>query len=177
MKKDLVMRKTAVYPGSFDPLTLGHLDVIERAQNLFEKTVILVAKSYDKNPLFSVDERTDMVQESVLKFGDKVQVVSWGGLTVDFMKENQISTIVRGVRSSVDFRMEQTLANVNAELFSSCETVLLCCRPQFRDLSSRLVKEIASHGGELSKFVPDHVKSAIENKIQTRKKVMSDETF
>lgn len=164
--------RTAVYPGSFDPLTLGHLDIIDRAQVFFDKVYILVAKSFDKKPLFSVEERSEMVKIAVEKFGDQVEVVEWGGLTVDFMKEYKVSTIVRGVRSSVDFRMEQTLANVNNELFSDCETMLLCCRPQFRDLSSRLVKEIAMHGGELSKFVPAHVEKAIKEKInkqQTRK--------
>lgn len=160
--------KTAVYPGSFDPLTLGHLDIIDRAQVFFDKVYILVAKSFDKKPMFSSEERSEMMRQAVEKFGDHVEVIEWGGLTVDFMKEYKVQNIVRGVRSSVDFRMEQTLANVNTELFSDCETVLLCCRPQFRDLSSRLVKEIAVHEGELSKFVPPHVEKAIKQKISDK---------
>lgn len=157
--------KKAVYPGSFDPLTNGHLDVIERAQNFFDKLYILVAKSFDKKPLFSANERINLIKEAVSKFEGDIEVVEWSGLTVDFMKEHKIECIVRGIRSSDDFRMEQTLANVNHELYPECETMLLCCRPQFRDVSSRLVKEIAMYGGDVNKFVPVNVEKALTVKM------------
>lgn len=163
--------KTAVYPGSFDPLTNGHLDIIKRAQNFFDKVYILIAKSFDKNSFFCIEERVMLIQQSVsdFKFKDtnKIEVVEWSSLTVDFVKEYKVDCIVRGVRSSVDFRMEQTLANVNYELFPDCETLLLCCMPQFRDVSSRLVKEIAQHNGDLSKFVPKHVEKKLFLKMKT----------
>ena len=158
--------KTAVYPGSFDPITNGHLDVIERAQSFFDKLYILTAHSFDKSPLFSIEERLGLIEKSTAPFKSKVEVVTWSGLTVDFVKEHKVDCIVRGVRSSVDFRAEQTLANVNHELYSDCETLLLCCRPAYRDLSSRLVKEIAHHGGNIDKFVPEHVSQALKFKFK-----------
>lgn len=158
--------KTAVYPGSFDPLTNGHLDVIVRAQDFFDKLFVLVAKSFDKNPLFTSEERVEMIKASLKSYGDSIEVVEWSGLTVDFVKEYKVDCIVRGVRSSMDFRMEQSLANINRELLADCETLLLCCRPEFRDVSSRLVKEIAGHQGDVSKFVPEHVRKALVAKMK-----------
>jgi len=156
--------KTAVYPGSFDPITKGHLDVVERAQSFFDKLYILVAHSFDKSPLFTQQERLELIQQTTSGFKGPIEIVSWSGLTVDFVKQNQIDCVIRGVRSSSDFRAEQTLANVNYELYSGCETLLLCCRPEYRYLSSRLVKEIASHGGDISKFVSPCVAEALQKK-------------
>lgn len=163
--------KTAVYPGSFDPITNGHLDVVERAQSFFDKLYILVAHSFDKKSLFSTEERVALIKGATSKFSGKIEIVSWSGLTVDFVKQNKIDCIVRGVRSTVDFRAEQTLANVNYELHSDCETVLLCCRPAYRDLSSRLVKEIAHHGGDIEKFVPVQVSRELKLKYQNIKNI------
>jgi pantetheine-phosphate adenylyltransferase len=161
--------KTAVYPGSFDPITNGHLDIIGRAQDLFDKLIILVAKSHEKKPLFSIEERVEMAKAAVEKYGDRVEVAQWGGLTTDYAREKKISCIVRGVRSSVDFRLEQTLANLNYELFPECETLLLCCRAEYRDVSSRVVKEIALHGGPIAKFVPSSVETALTQKLKNQK--------
>lgn len=157
--------KIAVYPGSFDPPTLGHLDVMFRAEKFFDKLYILVGKSYDKNPLFDFEERIEMLKSCLETTEPKFEVVSWSGLTIDFMKKYEVDCIVRGVRSSVDFRAEQTIANVNSELYESCETMLFCCRPEFRDLSSRIVKEVASHSGDISKFVTPLVEKKIKEKI------------
>lgn len=161
--------EAAVYPGSFDPLTNGHLDVIKRAQGFFDTLYVLVAKSFDKKSLFSAEERLKLIKESVSEFDEKIKVVEWSGLTVDFAKEHDVKYIVRGVRSSVDFRMEQTLANINHELYPGCETLLLCCRPEFRDVSSRLVKEIAMYDGKtrsLDKFVPANVQKALTERMK-----------
>jgi len=163
--------KTAVYPGSFDPITNGHLDVVERAQSFFDKLYILVAHSFDKSPLFTTEERIELIKKSTQVFSDRIEIVSWSGLTVDFVKKNKIDCIIRGVRSTVDFRTERTLANVNYELYSECETILFCCRPVYRDLSSRMVKEIAHHGGEIGKFVPVHVAKALKLKYEQRNKI------
>ena len=160
--------KTAVYPGSFDPLTNGHLDVIERAQSFFDKLYILVAHSIDKSPLFTTDERLEMIKSATKPFQGKVEVKAWSGLTVDFVEENNIRAIIRGVRSSEDFRAEQTLANVNYTLRPECETLLFCCRPEYKDISSRLVKEIAYHGGGVEKFVPEHISAALTSKFKLR---------
>lgn len=157
--------KTAVYPGSFDPVTFGHLDVIKRAQNFFDKLYILVAVSFEKKPLFNAEERALMLKDLV---NENVEVIIWDGLTADFVKEKNVDCIIRGVRSSVDFRMEQTLANVNLELNEKCETLLFCCRPEYRDVSSRLVKEIASHGGSVEKFVPENVLEKLSLKINNK---------
>ncbi len=167
--------RTAVYPGSFDPLTNGHLDVIKRAQSFFDKLYVLVAKSFDKKPLFSIEERIKLIQDSISSFNENIEVVEWSGLTVDFAKKHEAGCIIRGVRSSVDFRMEQTLANINYELSPDCETLLLCCRPEFRDVSSRLVKEIAMYderSRNLDKFVPVNVQKALLEKM---KKIRNDE--
>jgi pantetheine-phosphate adenylyltransferase len=158
--------KTAVYPGSFDPITNGHLDIVGRAHKFFDKLYVLVARSYDKTGLFTVEERLELIKESVASFSGKIEIVEWSGLTTDFVKQNDVSCIIRGVRSSVDFRTEQTLANINHELYESCETLLLCCRPEYRDVSSRLVKEIAMHNGKLNKFVPNHVAEALIKKCR-----------
>jgi len=154
--------KTAVYPGSFDPPTKGHVDVIERASRFFDHLYVLVAESFDKNPVFSAEERKKMLEKSLPKStASKIEVVIWEGLTVNFLKERKVDGIIRGVRSTVDFRDEQTLANINSKLYDDCETLLFCCRPEYRDVSSRIVKEVAKHGGDLDEFVPDYVKQKL----------------
>ena len=153
--------KTAVYPGSFDPPTKGHIDVIERAARFFDHLYVLVAESYDKNPMFSAEERKKMLQEALPPSSSKIEIIIWEGLTVNFVKERGVDGIIRGVRSTVDFRDEQTLANINSKLYKNCETLLFCCRPEYRDVSSRIVKEVAKHGGDLDEFVPNYVKQKL----------------
>lgn len=158
--------KTAVYPGSFDPLTQGHLDIIKRASFFFDKVYILLAESFEKKPLFTLEERQNLLKESLAEEGiEGVEVLSSSGLTVDFMKTHKVDCIVRGVRSSVDFRAEQTLANINSKLYVDCETVLFCSRPEFRDVSSSVVKEVAKHGGDLTMFVPKCVEKKLKEKF------------
>ncbi len=162
--------KRGVYPGSFDPLTNGHIDIIERGHKFFDKLYILVAKPFDKVPLFTVKERVKFIQEAVANLSllnrDRIHVIGWPGLTIDFVKEYKVNCILRGVRSFIDFSREQTLANVNYELSSHCETLLLCCRPEFGNLSSKLVKEIVMHKGSVLKFVPKHIEEALVLKME-----------
>lgn len=158
--------KSAVYPGSFDPPTNGHLDIILRAEKFFDKLYILVAKSYEKSSLFSAEERVSLLKEVLGSKSEKVEILFWSGLTVDFVKKFEVDCIVRGVRSSVDFRAEQTLANVNHKLYKGCETLLFCCLPEYRDVSSRMVKEIATYGGVLDAFVPKSIEEALKNKLR-----------
>lgn len=158
--------KTAVYPGSYDPLTIGHLDIIKRASFFFDKLYVLVAESFDKTPLFSLEERLHFIKESLKESGvEGVEVTSFSGLTVDFVRSHHIDCIVRGVRSSVDFRAEQTLANINSKLYVDCETLLFCSRPEYRDVSSSVAKEVAKHGGDLSSFVPNSVIKKLKEKF------------
>ena len=160
--------KTAAYPGSFDPPTKGHIDVIERAACFFDYLYVLVAESYDKNPMFNAKERKKMLEEALFhkSAASKIEVVIWSDLTVNFVKEHKVNGIIRGVRSTVDFRDEQTLANINSKLYKNCETLLFCCRPEYRDVSSRIVKEVAKHGGDLDEFVPDYVRQKLLEKYK-----------
>ena len=148
------MRK-AIYAGSFDPITLGHLDIIERISAQFDEIIVLVADSLSKDYLFQVNERVKMIQESV---SDKnVRVASTDGLLVDYAKHNKISTIVRGIRAISDFEYEFAMANINRTLAPEIETMIVFTRPEYSFLASRMVKEVASHGGPLDKMVPPNV--------------------
>jgi len=161
--------KTAVYPGSFDPPTRGHLDVINRAGQFFDHLYVLVAESFNKNTMFSAEERKLMLETSLSDTkGSKIEVVIWSGLTVNFLKEKKADGIIRGVRSAVDFRDEQTLANINSKLYKNCETLLFCCRPEYRDVSSSIVKEVAKHGGELDEFVTPFIKEKLLEKYKVK---------
>ena len=148
------MRK-AIYAGSFDPITLGHLDIIERISAQFDEIIVLVADSLSKDYLFQVNERVKMIQESVS--AKNVRVASTDGLLVDYAKHNKISTIVRGIRAISDFEYEFAMANINRTLAPEIETMIVFTRPEYSFLASRMVKEVASHGGPLDKMVPPNV--------------------
>ena len=157
--------KTAVYPGSFDPPTKGHIDVIERAGQFFDHLYVLVAESHDKDLMFTAEERKAMLEEALQKSTAlQIEVVVWSGLTVNFVKERKVDGIIRGVRSTVDFRDEQALANINSKLYKNCETLLFCCKSEYRDVSSRMVKEVAKYGGDLDEFVSNYVKQKLLEK-------------
>lgn len=160
----------AVYPGSFDPITLGHLDIIERASHLFEHLTVLVSTSYEKQAYFTAEERIEMIKKAIQSLGLKnVDVDTWDGLTAYYMEKHNMTLMVRGVRSSQDFRQEQTLANINLEMNKKLDTVLFCCRPEFRDVSSRSIKELAHFKGPYEKFVPDFVSQAFQKKFNEKK--------
>ncbi len=145
--------KRAIYPGSFDPVTYGHIDIIERAADIFDELIVAVLNNSAKTPLFSVDERVNILGE-VLKDIGNIKVCSYDGLLVDFATEKDAGVIVRGLRAVTDFEFELQLAQTNSVLSSGVDTVFLTTSLRYAYLSSSTVKEVASYGGNISKFVP-----------------------
>ena len=145
--------KRAIYPGSFDPLTLGHLDMIERSAKIVDELVIGVLNNSAKNSLFSLDERVSMIKEMTESMPN-VTVASFDGLLVDYMKEINATIIVRGLRAVTDFEYELQIAQTNHVENPEGETIFLTTSLQYSYLSSTIVKEFASYGGDISKFVP-----------------------
>lgn len=146
--------KVAVYPGSFDPITNGHLDLIERALNIFDKLIVAVAENPDKNPLFTIEERLEMVKEATKDYDDKVIIDRIYGLTVDYVEKQGASVIVRGLRAISDFEFELQMALMNRKLNSKIETVFLMPSIQYSYIKSSLVKQVARIGGCLDGLVP-----------------------
>jgi pantetheine-phosphate adenylyltransferase len=156
--------KRAIYPGSFDPITNGHLDVIERALKLFDQVVVAVAQNDEKQPLFSLAERLDLLQQALGKMNN-VRIAQFQGLLVDFAAAEKASAVIRGLRAVSDFEFEFQMALMNRKLESSVETIFLMPKEEYTYLSSRLVKEIARLGGDVSKFVPNVVARALGDKF------------
>jgi len=144
--------KRVVSPGSFDPITFGHLDIVERASSIFDEVVIAVMVNQTKKTLFTVEERMEMTKEVTSKFPN-VKVDSWSGLLVDYCKKNDISIIVKGLRAVTDFDYELQMSQINLQL-QGVETLFISTAPAHSFLSSSLVKEIASHGGDVSSYIP-----------------------
>jgi len=145
--------RSAIYPGSFDPVTFGHMDVISRATHLFESVIVAVAVSEGKGPHFSVEDRILMLQESTAGMPN-VRVVPLSGLLVDFAREQNVFTVIRGLRAVSDFEFEFQMALMNRKLEARLETVFLTPKEDYTYLSSRIVKEVARLGGDVSPFVP-----------------------
>jgi len=158
--------KRAIYPGSFDPITFGHLDVAERALRLFDELIISVALNEGKKPLFTLDERTAMVREAVrtLPGHERVKVTSFDNLLVDYADQEGAIALVRGLRALSDFEYEFQLALLNRRLNARVETIFLMPRGTYMAVSSRMIKEIAKLGGKVDDFVPASVKSALLGK-------------
>jgi pantetheine-phosphate adenylyltransferase len=156
--------RTAIYPGSFDPLTNGHLDVIERAAKLFDRVIVAVATSDSKHPLFTLEERVKMVQTSVRGM-KHVCADSFDGLLVDYVKQCRAQAVVRGLRAVSDFEFEFQLALMNRKLNDQFETIFMMPKDTYTFLSSRIVKEIARLGGDVSAFVPLHVRRELQRKL------------
>lgn len=154
------MHKRAIYAGTFDPVTNGHADLIERAAKLFQHVVIGIAASPSKQPRFSLDERVELVKLVTAEL-DNVEVVGFSGLLVDFAKEQHASVLVRGLRAVSDFEYEFQLANMNRRLSGDLESVFLTPAEENSFISSTLVKEVAYHGGDVSQFVHPVVANAL----------------
>lgn len=156
--------KRAVYPGSFDPLTYGHLDVIRRSASLVDELIVGVLNNNMKTPLFSVEERVNILME-ITEDISNVRIESFSGLSVDFVKKCDAGFIVRGLRAITDFEYELQMAQTNHIMNPEIDTIFLTTSLQFAYLSSTTVKEVASYGGDISKFVPPAVVDKIYNKI------------
>jgi len=157
--------RTAIYPGSFDPLTNGHLDVIERAVKLFDRVIVAVAKNESKSPMFTIEERLNMVRRSI-KHLRQVEVDSFDCLLVDYVSRRSAQAIVRGLRAISDFEFEFQLALMNRKLNEQVETIFMMPKDTYAFLSSRMIKEIARLGGNVSPFVPPHVRMALFRKVR-----------
>ncbi|MCL4786366.1 MAG: pantetheine-phosphate adenylyltransferase [Verrucomicrobia bacterium] len=158
--------RTVIYPGSFDPLTNGHLDVLLRATKLFDRVVIAIAKSDGKQPLFTLEERLTLVRESVRGLSN-VEADTFEGLLVDYVQRRSAHAVLRGLRAVSDFEFEFQLALMNRKLNEQFETIFMMPKDTYTFLSSRIVKEIARLGGDVSAFVPDHVRAALSAKLAT----------
>jgi pantetheine-phosphate adenylyltransferase len=156
--------RTVIYPGSFDPLTNGHLDLIHRAATLFDRLVVAVAKSESKRPLFSLDERVALVAKAVAQM-PHVSVDSFDGLLVKYVESRKGIAVIRGLRAVSDFEFEFQLALMNRKLDERVETIFMMPKESYVFLSSRAVKEIALLGGDVSPFVPRHVQLALKQKL------------
>jgi pantetheine-phosphate adenylyltransferase len=158
--------RTVIYPGSFDPLTNGHLDLIQRAVNLFDHVIVAIAKSESKNPLFSLAERLELVRVAT-KTMSKVSAEAFDGLLVDYVEKRGGQAVIRGLRAVSDFEFEFQLALMNRKLNERVETIFMMPKDTYTFLSSRIIKEIARLGGDVSAFVPPHVRAALASKVKT----------
>ena len=156
--------KTAVYPGSFDPITLGHLNVIRRVAKIFDKVYVCVMVNSEKHPLFSREERVGLIRKVVARFGN-VEVESADGLLVDYARRREASVIVKGLRAVSDFEMEFQMAMANKKLEPDIETMFLMAGEKYTYLSSSIVKEMAKYGADLHGFVPNEIIGDVINKI------------
>jgi pantetheine-phosphate adenylyltransferase len=156
--------RRAIYPGSFDPVTNGHLDVAERARKLFDEVIVSVAHNDEKEALFSLEERLDLLRQSFGKI-DNVRIAHFDGLLVEFAAAQKVQAVIRGLRAVSDFEFEFQMALMNRKLQGSVETIFLMPKEEYTYLSSRLVKEIARLGGDVSDFVPAAVATALAKKF------------
>jgi len=158
------MKNIAVYPGSFDPVTNGHIDLIQRSAALFDKVIVAILRNSGKTPLFSVDERKEMLESAVREFGNVV-ITDFSGLLVDFAEQTGASVIIRGIRAISDYEYELQMALINRRLSSRVETVFMLPAETYSFVSSKLIKEIASHGGAISGLVPEDVERRLRIKF------------
>jgi pantetheine-phosphate adenylyltransferase len=160
--------RTAIYPGSFDPLTNGHLDVLQRAAKLFDRVIVAVAKNEGKNPLFTLKERLALVKDAAAHLPN-VEADTFDGLLVEYVVKKKAQAIVRGLRAVSDFEFEFQLALMNRKLNENVETIFMMPKDTYTFLSSRIVKEIARLGGDVSQFVVPNVQTALQKKLKPGK--------
>ncbi|TMJ11656.1 MAG: pantetheine-phosphate adenylyltransferase [Alphaproteobacteria bacterium] len=158
--------RTGVYPGTFDPVTLGHMDIIRRGAKLVDRLVIGVTTNPSKSPMFSVEERMAMVRRETADMGDAVEVVSFDSLLMDFAEREGAAVIVRGLRAVADFEYEYQMAGMNQQLNDKIETVFLMADVSLQPIASRLVKEIALYGGDIRKFVTPAVAKDVGTRVE-----------
>ncbi|MGO1296235.1 MAG: pantetheine-phosphate adenylyltransferase [Vibrio sp.] len=161
------MIKKVIYPGTFDPITNGHLDIIQRAAALFDDVVVGVAASPSKNTMFTLDERVAMAQQAVNDLPN-VSIKGFSGLLIDFVKEEQAGILIRGLRTTIDFEYEFGLTNMYRRFQPKLESIFLTPTEEFMFLSSSIVREVAIHGGDIRDFVPKSVAQAIQEKLQQK---------
>jgi pantetheine-phosphate adenylyltransferase len=158
------LMRRAIYPGSFDPVTNGHLDIIERARKLFDEVIVAVAHNDEKQPLLSLKERLDLLRETAGKI-DNVRIAQFKGLLVEFARAEKAGAVIRGLRAVSDFEFEFQMALMNRKLDAGVETIFLMPKEEYTYLSSRIVKEIARLGGDVSGFVPPAVANTLSKKF------------
>ncbi len=156
--------KVGIYPGSFDPVTKGHLDIIVRASRVVDELVIGVLNNSEKSPLFTADERVELIREAVKEL-DNVRVEAFDGLTVDFAKKNNARILVRGLRAVTDFEYELQIAQMNHKVSNELDTIFFTTSVEYSYLSSSIVKEIAKYHGDISPFLPENVIQAVYDKF------------
>ncbi|WP_138496651.1 pantetheine-phosphate adenylyltransferase [Paenibacillus pinistramenti] len=159
--------KVAVYPGSFDPVTMGHIDIIQRAARQFDVLIVAVLNNLSKKPLFTVEERKELLRQSTRHL-DNVEVDSFRDLLVNYMRNKKADVIVRGIRSVTDFEYELQMASTNHKLADEVETIFMMTNPKYSYLSSSVVKEIAMFHGDVSSLVPQEVEAALKIKMAER---------
>ena len=162
------MKKICLFPGTFDPITLGHTDIIDRAMPLFDKIVIGIGRNVNKQPMFSEQQRVDWVNE-IYKDNKKVEAIIYDGLTVDCCKKLGANFILRGIRYVNDFEYEKAIADMNRSLADNIETIFLTCLPQYTSVASTLVRDVLRNGGEVSNFLPKAVNKTIKKSLKINK--------
>ena len=161
--------RTAVYPGSFDPITNGHLDVVQRAARLFDRVIVAVAINESKTPMFSMAQRKELTARAVEHLPN-VEVDTFTGLLVDYVSAKKGEAVIRGLRAVSDFEFEFQLALMNRKLNEKVETIFMMPKETYTFISSRMIKEVARLGGDVSSFVPKHVEQALHKKVGNGKK-------
>jgi len=159
------MKKRAIYPGTFDPITYGHLDLVRRSIRIFNEVIIAVAPSYKKNPLFSLEERLNMIKHAVQGI-ENVHVESFQGLLVEYVRQRQGDAILRGLRAISDFETELQMAHMNRALDADIETVFMMPSEEYGFITSSVIREVASFGGSVRGFVPEEVEAALREKFR-----------
>lgn len=155
--------KIAIYPGSFDPITKGHLDVLETGAGIFDKVIIAVARNSEKNGFLTVDERVNLIKESISHLKN-VEVDSFDGLTIEYARKMEAQILLRGLRAVSDFEYEMQLSQTNSALAPDVRTVFLITKPEYNFISSSTIREILFNGGDISKFVPEAVFNYLKNR-------------
>ncbi|BCN30475.1 pantetheine-phosphate adenylyltransferase [Anaeromicropila herbilytica] len=162
--------RVGIYPGSFDPVTLGHMDIIKRASKLVDKLIIGVLNNSAKNPLFTIEERVSMLKEVVGELSDNIEVEAFDGLTVEFANIKNAEVIIRGLRAVTDFEYELQIAQTNHKICPNIDTVFLTTSVEYAYLSSSIVREIARYNGDISALVPETIVNCVYNKYHLNSK-------